>query len=444
MRAIWHWFREAPISSSRLDAPIAEQKYIQYRNHVLYGSMVGYALFYFCRKNLSVALPLMSRDLGYSNTDLGVLGSTLYVVYGLSKFLSGVVADRANPRSFLVVGLVLSALVNFAFGFSSSLMVFIALWAVNGFFQSTGAPASAKMLATWFSAGERGTKTAIWNISHQGGGGLVLIVAGFLVAHYGWRGAFIGPALISFVGAFVVWKYLHDRPESLGLPPIEEFRGEPSVSDPEAETAPLAQLVFERVLANPRVWITAMASLSIYIVRYGALDWAPKYLFEVRHASIETAGMNASLLELIGIPGALVCGWASDKYFQARRAPVVIVSLVLLCLSTWCLYLVPEGHLWLDTVVLAAIGFFTYGPQMLMAGVAPVDASHKRVAAAAVGFVGLMSYVGATLSAGVTGWLLDRSGWPAAFAFWSAAAILGALFCIPLWRVSPTLSKSTT
>jgi MFS transporter, OPA family, glycerol-3-phosphate transporter len=427
------YLREQPAAPRLSDAAEIDRRYAALQNQVLYGSMVAYGLFYFCRKNLSVALPLMGDDLGYSNAQLGVLGSWLYVTYGVCKFLSGTMADRLNPRVFMTAGLMLSAMANVVFGLSSAIVVLTAAWAANGLLQSTGAPASAKMLAVWFGAAERGTKTGIWNISHQAGGGIVLLVAGLFAASFGWRGAIIGPAIIALVFGVVVARFLHDHPQAHGLPPIAERMGE---ADDEDGGLTALQLLVRRVLLNRRVWFVALASCFTYVVRYGALDWAPKYLYEVRQMSIASAGANASLLELTGIPGALLCGWLSDRYFAARRAPVVITSLVLLGASIWLLFRVPAGNPWLDATLLAFIGFFTYGPQMLLAGVAPVDMSSRRVAAAAVGFTGLMSYAGATLSSAGTGWALDRWGWEAAFNFWILAAIVAALSCVPLWRES--------
>src|SRR5438067_3181356 len=172
----------APPDAPRLDPALAGARYARLRNLVLYGSMVGYGLFYFCRNNLKIALPLLQEDLKFTNDEVGQLGSLLYVTYGLSKFGTGLIADRANARMLIVTGLVLSGFINVWFGLSRTLGTFCFLWALNGFVQSFGAPASAKLLANWFTPSERGTKTGIWNISHQGGGGLVLSVAGFFAA----------------------------------------------------------------------------------------------------------------------------------------------------------------------------------------------------------------------------------------------------------------------
>src|SRR5581483_11125557 len=196
-------------------------------------------------------------------------------------FLTGLVADRASPRAVMFVGLVLSVAVNIAFGLSSTVGVLAALWTLNGVVQAAGAPASAKIMAVWFSAGERGAKTGIWNISHQGGGGLVIAFAGWCGEYYGWRGAMLLPTLVAFVGLFVVLPFLHDRPSSHGLPPIEAWKPEESAQpSPDEESEPLLWLVIWKVLLNPRVLLIAFASCCTYVVRWAELQWLPDYLQE--------------------------------------------------------------------------------------------------------------------------------------------------------------------
>lgn len=426
--------REANEAPRIEDAALVATTYRKKRNQVLVASMVAYGLFYFTRGNISSALPLLQSELKIPEDELGKIGATLFWSYGICKFLTGLVADRSNPRVLMVGGLIVSALLNIAFGCTSAFPLLCVIWGLNGVVQSFGAPASAKVIAVWFSAGERGTKTGIWNISHQGGGGLILIFAGLCAQLLGWRGAMIGPALVALVGAVLVGPYLYDRPESEGLPPVEQFRNE---TVDEVGTESFFAVLFYRVLLNPRVWVIALASLCTYFVRYGALYYAPKYLRDVRGMPIGLASSSSSLLEFLGIPGALLCGWISDR-LGARRAPVVFVSLVLLGASTWALFRVPPNHPGLDLLLLGAIGFFTYGPQMLLAGVAPVDMSSKRVAAAAVGFTGLMSYLGAGLSTRFAGELIKSSGnYGPAFDMWAKAAFTGAVLCIPLWYATP-------
>jgi phosphoglycerate transporter family protein len=432
-------FKE-PAEAPRIqDQAEVKKKYAYWRRRMLYGSLIGYGLFYFTRKNISVAMPLLSKELGLSNTDLGILGTLLYISYGVFKLLFGFVGDRVNPRRFMAVGLALSALMNLFFPFSTSLIAFGVFWFLNGIFQASGAPPCAKICVRWFSLSERGTKWGIWNISHQAGGGLVLIIAGWFAAWWGWQAVFIGPAIICGLGVLFIANRLRDRPQELGLPPIEEYRNDPE-SSPDDETIlkenhfPFYKLVIRRVLLNPYLLLLALSSMCLYVVRYGSLDWATKYLSEVKGHDIGWASTYSSLLEFVGIPGMLLAGWLSDKVFSARRAPICIISLLLLAGSIGLLYMVPPGYVWLDCAALAAIGFFTYGPQMLIAGVAPADACGAKVAAAAVGVTGLFSYLGAAMSSLGTGVMVDHFGWIGGFSLWIGFAILGAIFIVPLWN----------
>jgi MFS transporter, OPA family, sugar phosphate sensor protein UhpC len=439
LEALVAFFREPPAREPLRDHAEIDRTYRRWRLQMLVASTAGYGFFYLTRKNISVALPLLSKHLGYSNTQLGLLGSLLYVTYGLGKLGFGLIGDRVDPRRFMAVGLILSAICNVAFGLSSSLLLLSLFWGLNGFFQSSGAPPCAKICVRWFSVSERGTKWALWNISHQAGGGVILVLAGFFAAHFGWRGVFLGPALLCLGGAAFIYAFVRDRPEELGLPPIELYRADPELrgGDTGAVEAQesFAHLVVRRVLLNPQLLMLACGSMCVYVVRYGTLDWAPKFLAEVKHQPIEWAGGLSSLIEFVGIPGMLLAGWISDRFFDARRAPICFIYLLALAAVTLAFFFVPPGERVLAAVAVGAIGFFTYGPQMLLAGVAAADTCGAQVASAAVGVTGLMSYVGAIATSLGTGALVDRYGWRGGFALWIGFTLLGALLMLPLWRL---------
>jgi OPA family sugar phosphate sensor protein UhpC-like MFS transporter len=430
------WFREPPDAPPITNPAVVDATYRRLRWRVLTVALVGYALFYFTRKNISVALPLLSADLGYTNAELGVLGALLYVSYALSKVLFGLVGDRADGRKLMAAGLMLSALANLFFSFSTSLVVFGGLWFLNGAFQASAGPACAKTCARWFSVSERGTTWAIWNSSHMIGGGLVLVLAGWLGAHAGWRGIFAGPALICMAGAVFIWFSMGDRPEARGLPPIDQYRDDPEEDARHADgTPPTLREVVRLLFTNRRLMVCAAGSLCVYVVRYGALDWSAKYLVEAKGETIQAAGTITSLVEFAGIPGCLAAGWLSDRVFGARRAPVSVLCLLGLAASLVLFRMVPAGHPWWDAAALSAVGFFTYGPQMLLAGVGAADAVGGRLAAAANGVTGLFAYMGAILSAVGTGLALDRWGWDGGFVIWVAFALLGAALVSTTWNV---------
>jgi len=429
------FFREPPEAPRLTDEAAVDRDYRRLRPRMLAAAMGGYALFYFTRKNISVALPLLSRDLGYTNAQLGILGSLLYASYAVSKPLYGLAGDRADGRRIMVVGLVLSALVNLAFPLSTGLAFFGALWFLNGAFQSAAGPACAKTTARWFSVSERGTWWAVWNTSHMLGGGGVLLLAGWLGAHGGWQAVFVGPALLCLAGAVVLYVTMGDRPETFGLPPVEVWRRDPEqAGGPGEPDGPFWQGFLRHVLFNRALLLLAGGSLCTYVVRYGALDWAAKFLVEAKGQDIATAATVTSLVEFAGIPGCLAAGWVSDRCFGARRAPVCVFLLAALAGSLWLFRAVPPGHPWLDALALSLTGFLTYGPQMLLAGVGAADACGSRWAAAAVGVTGAFSYVGAIVAGAGTGLLVDSFGWDGGFALWSASALAGAVLVVPLWN----------
>ena len=164
-----------------------------YRMRVMLAITVGYAFAYTCRLALSIVKkPLIDAGI-FSPTDLGLIGSALLYSYALGKLVNGFLADHANIRVFFAFGVLVSALINVAMGFSTLLWVSVALWALNGWFQGFGAPSGIVSLAQWFGNRERGRFYGIWSTAHSIGEGLTFVAIGALVAWFGWRGGLLGP-----------------------------------------------------------------------------------------------------------------------------------------------------------------------------------------------------------------------------------------------------------
>jgi OPA family sugar phosphate sensor protein UhpC-like MFS transporter len=403
--------------------------YKHWRVRTMYAMFVGYAVYYFCRKNLSAATPDLLADLGYTKTQLGVLWSALYLTYGISKFVMGIVGDRSNPRYFMAIGIFLSAICNIFFGMSSSLWMLGIFWALNGWVQGMGWPPCARLLTHWYSAGERGTWWGIWNSAHQVGGALILVIGGYLTQHYGWRSAMVVPAFAGILVAFFLVNRLRDTPESMGLPSIEAWRNDHTHAENEAkldEKHPVKDILFNQVLNNPLIWFLSIGNFFVYLVRYGAMDWAPTFLVEVKQSSIAGASVKTAGFEIIGITGAFFAGWASDRFLKGRRAPLNVAYMLILAFAVFGFWKIPPGHPWLDAALLSAVGFLVYGPQMLV-GVSAADVVSKSASATATGFTGLWGYIGSIASGVGTGMVVDHFGWTGGFMFFIAASILGAI-----------------
>jgi len=451
LSSIVKFFKEPPIKEVIADENKVKKDYANCRLRMFYSCFIGYTTFYLCKKNIAVALPGLSHDFGYTNTELGLLGSSLYLTYAIGKFVNGVLADGSDVRKFMPTALIMSALANLCllisallitpghasfFGLPSATVLLWLLaffWGANGWFQSAGFPAVAKSLTYWYSNSERGTKWSMWSCSHQVGTFLSVIVSGFLVAHYGWKMAFLAPALLAIVVGLWLFNRLRDKPETLGLPCVEEFREEP-VSDKCAEdtdTRTYGQIFKENILFNKTIWLLAIAYIFVYVIRFGAEDWMIKFLSESKHNSMELASLKLSALPLFGIVGTIMAGVISDKVFKGQRAPVNLIYLVGVAVSLILLKYNTVSNI--DFVLIGLVGAFTYGPQMMIGGLCAVESSSKKVASAATGFTGTFGYIGAILSATGTGMVVDKFGWNGAIWYWVAAALICIVICTVLF-----------
>jgi sugar phosphate permease len=424
------------------DAAAIDRRYRYWRVRVMYSMMIGYAVFYFVRININMAAKAITDEFQISNTQWGHLLSIATIIYGISKFLSGVLADVVRPKYIMATGLLVSAAINLSFGFGHTVACFTVLWAANNLFQGMGMPPCSRLLTRWYSPREIGSAWGLWNASHQIGGAIVSVGGGYLVGHYGWRSVFWVPGLIAMAVGVWLFNRLPDSPEAMGLPPVETYRNDGVAIASEA-ALPFRTVFGEQILRNPWVWLVSIANFFVYIVRIGILSWGPKYLQEAGGFSVGQAGGIQAAFEAAGIFGALLAGWLSDGPFRGRRGPVSVIFMTLLVAAVGALLVVPRGHLVLMSAIFASLGFLVYGPQLLVA-VAAADFATKPAAASAVGLTGLFGYMGAAVCGTATGWLVDHHGWNAAVWFYLCGAVAGALMLALTWnKTTPALSAST-
>ena len=444
------FFKEPPAREVTMSEEEIRDTYEHFRWRIFYSSFVAYVVFHLCRKNIAVALPSMGKALNLSNTELGLLGSSLYITYGMGKFINGVLADKSNVRTFLPTALILSAICNICFVLSALfvtpghvsffglpsatvlLWLLCFFWGANGWFQSCGFPPVAKSLSYWFSNSERGTKWSLWSTSHQIGVFSTVMLSGFVIEHLGWMAAFYIPAIICAITGIWLFDRLRDKPQTLGLPDVEKFRNEPQVKceNPEDKDERSYFEIFKKhILCNPIIWMLAIAYIFVYIIRFGTEDWLVKYLVEVKGNSLTLASAKLSTLALVGAGGAILAGVISDKIYKSNRTPINIIFLICLIISLLAFAKNPAENNILDFVYAAMIGMFTSGPQMLIGGLCAVESSSKKVASASIGFTGIFGYIGAAMSSGGTGFLVDKFGWNGAIGFWLVSTLICILIC---------------
>ena len=408
-------------------------------------TMIGYALYYFIRKNLSIAMPLLG-EIGVSKVQLGAFLTCGGIVYGVGRFLNGIVADRNSARKVMALGLVICAGVNIAFGCVPPVVWLMGLlWIGNSYFQGMGVGPCIKTLPQWFPPEELSTKQSIWNLSHSLGAGAVFALCGwFLIpAFHSWRLCFIMPALIALVGAAAILLLFKDSPTDLGFPAILTTSAKPL--ETAEERAAYKAYVREHVFRNPRVWTIAVADFFVYTVRFAALDWGIVLLMETKGLSLAQATTLCFVFEIIGGNcGMVVAGWATDRFFGSRAHRTSVFCLLGAALAILVFWTVPtSAPLAVKLVPFLFIGFFIYGPQALL-GIATTQQATPRAAGVAGGFVGIFSYASTVLSGVGFGYIAQRWGWNAAYVTVVVAALLGAMALLPIWRAGVSRCEAPT
>lgn len=406
--------------------------YKKLRFKVFLGIFIGYAAYYLVRKNFSLIMPNLIEQ-GYTKAELGWVLSAISIAYGLSKFIMGNVSDRANPRIFLSLGLVLSASTMILMGlvpvFTSSVSVMFVVLFINGWFQGMGWPACGRTMVHWYSIKERGTKMSVWNVAHNVGGGLIgpLAILGLAIFN-DWQSALYFPAMVALLIAVGVYFLMEDTPQSCGLPPIEKWRNDypPEYNEKSFEKELSGKdIFFKYVFSNRFLWYIAFANAFVYLIRYGVLDWAPTYLKEARHYDLSESGWAYFLFEYAGIPGTLLAGWISDKVFGGRRAPASILYMIFVTAAIFFYW--KSESLLIINLSLIIIGFLIYGPVMLI-GVHALDLVPKKAAGTAAGLTGLFGYMGGALFANIAmGYIVEHFDWDAGFKILILASIISIL-----------------
>lgn len=419
-------------------------------HQVIWMLWLTYGAFYFCRNNLAVALPGIEEDFGYSKVQMGAVLLSLKVAYGLGQFLNGQLAERFSPRTMLALGMIGSALLNIIFGFGTALYFFLFVWAFNGYCQSLGWTPCVRVLGNWVPTTRRGRAMGIIGTGYQLTAGLTFVVAGVAVSVMGWRGALWVPPAVLLAAAAIMLAFLRETPDATqNLNTGESTRQQ--ARQPQSFVRNL-----KLTLTNPALWLLAVSLGLLNACRYGFIDWGVSHLFSIEKerlaavtsvspiktadaldAAVLSSAIKYAVLPVGGILGSLWAGWASDRYFNSRRAPVTCGLLVLLGLLTIAYDAVARISFVGTLLMLLAIGFTIYGPQVLLVGTAPTDLAKEGTAAAAAGFVNCMGYFGAALFGDLlTGHLAENFGWKVAILMWAAWAFLAAALVALLWNKS--------
>lgn len=449
---ILDFFKTSAPSTYRVPEEQVDKTYKRLRFQSFLAGTFGYALYYVCRLSMGVMKqPLI--DAGLLNaTQLGIIGACLYWAYAIMKLINGFLADSSNIKRFMALGLTVSVLMNFVMGIlgvtalkggianTTLFVLFAVCWAINGGAQSMGAPPAIIALSRWYPLRIRGTYYGFFSSSHNIGEGLSFVFVGMLVASFGWKWGFFGAALAGLLGIVLILLFLHDTPESKGLPPIEVLAGEAEAKEelsPEAKRAETKRMQ-AAVVKNPGVWILALASAFMYMSRYAINEWGVIFMQDAKGYDLAGAAAIIGINPIFGIIGTVVSGWLSDVLFKGDRKYPAFVAGILEAIAL-ALFLFGGPSKWLNILAMVLFGIAIGVLISFLGGLMAVDLVPRQATGAALGIVGLASYAAAGLQNVITGLLMDSGAsgvrdytyvkW-----FWLAAAVISFLLPILNWR----------
>jgi OPA family sugar phosphate sensor protein UhpC-like MFS transporter len=446
---LYSFYRISKPSKESVSPENVKETYKSLRNRTFWGATIAYSLYYVCRMSINVVKqPLIDEDI-LSAGQLGLIGSALLFVYAVGKFLNGFIADYCNIRRFMATGLFISAVVNLlmgAFGLFDGMLptmlifiMFAVLWGINGWMQSMGSAPGVISLSRWFPQSRRGSYYSLFSTSPYIGEFISYNLLALVVAWLGWQAGFIVAAIAGLAGALIILIFVSDTPESCGLPSVQELSGEAMTKEDKMPTRELQKMI----LKHPGIWVIAISSAFIYITRYAIAGWGVLFLQKARGFDLADASQVIAFSAISGVLGTVLAGWLSDRVFRGDRVKPAVLSGILGTLSL-ILFLFVGGGFVLNIFYVSLFSLATGVLYCIVAGLMAVDIVPRKATGAALGVVGISSYVAAGIQDIASGYLIqgftDQVGGvdiynfgPVSW-FWVAAAVISFVLPVLNWK----------
>lgn len=449
--SLYSFYRISKPSQDSVPENEVRSTYASLRNKTFWGVTVAYSLYYVCRMSLSVVKQPLIDEGVLTAGQLGVIGSALLFVYAVGKFMNGFIADYCNIRRFMFTGLAISAAVNLLMGIlgiingsvaipvGAIFFLFAILWGINGWMQSMGAAPGVINLSRWFPQSKRGTFYSIFSASPYLGEFISFILTGLIVGAVGWQWGFVAAALAGAAGAVLILLTVSDTPESKGLPSIQQLSGEPVKPVDKMPTRELQRMIFR----HPGIWVIALSSAFIYITKYAIAGWGVLFLQKERAFTLEEATQIIAFSAILGVLGTVLAGWLSDKVFNSDRIKPAILSGALAFISL-ALFLFAGGGYIMNIVYVSVFSLAMGVLYCIVAGLMAVDIVPRKATGAALGIVGISSYVAAGLQDITSGYLIEYNTMqvdgvdvynfgPVSY-FWLLAALVSFILPVVNWK----------
>ena len=412
---LYSFYRVSKPSGKNVPEGEVKEQYKRLRNRTFWGATAAYSLFYLCRLSMGVVKkPLIDEGL-FSASELGIIASAFYFIYAIGKFLNGFIADYCNARRFMATGLIVSSVINLLMGAMglvngymdvpgwALLAIFVVLWGFNGWVLSMGSPAGIVSLSRWFPQSSRGTFYSIFCSTPYIGEALSMAVTGSVVAAFGWEYGFIASAAGGFLGVGVILTTVSDTPQSNGLPSVQEISGEEVRKVDKMPTKEIQRMV----LRSPAIWIIAISCALINLTKYGLMEWGVLYLQGAKGYSLEISSWVIGFSAIFAILGTVGAGWLSDVVFKGNRTrPAFLSGMIAMIALT--LFLFAPGDKLMMAIYVSVFSLAVGVLYCIVSGLMAIDIVPRKATGAALGVVGISSYMTIGLQNIVSGLLIDR------------------------------------
>ncbi|HTR41380.1 MAG TPA: MFS transporter [Pseudomonadales bacterium] len=385
--------------------------------------ILGYIGVYLCRKNFGVAVPLLQSSFHVDKAQIGAVDSYATIAYAAGKFFWGPnVIDRFGGKICFFLLLTGVAIFSGASAFATTLPMLALFYMANRFCGSGGWESMVKMVPDWFPARHMALAMAFLSLSFVFGGVCAVLLAGQVAAMTGnnWRAMMGFPSIVLLGIIGICWIVL-SREKKL----------------PHATAAGKSEWKFSRIfdLAKiPQFWIVCGLSFVLTITRETFNVWTVDFLkTDAHHMSTRLAALLSTPFDAMGAVGILLLGWILDRLSPRKRNWLLFGILTAVAALIFGLPFFAHMQLWVVVTAIGLIGFLSYGPYSLLAGVLAVEIRGKDFVATVAGLVDASGYVAGIVSGYCFGWILDHGGYQLGFHVLGVTTLAAALLCLVLY-----------
>lgn len=376
------------------------QSSLSRQQNLMVGALCAtYGLLYLGRVNISVVLPLLAIELDVSRAEIGILGTVFFWTYGIGNFVNGEIGSRVSPVRLVGMGLLVTAVVNLAFGFQTSLLAMLALWSINGLAQSAGWPPMIRILAERLDRSQIKRVSTVMPFSYVIGTVVTWTLIGALATSDNWRLAFWLPGLVLLLMAALWGKAGSGAPTS----PSSGIR--------------LASIIHEARGVGFALLVSALAGF----VRNGSIIWLPTYILDSELIGDNLVGALAAITQLVGIPGLLLA-----HRRVARSNQVLTTAVLLLGAAGLAFLLLAQTAGTLSLLVLCLAMMLLGGAFGLVTSSMPLILAPRGRASSVAGTLNMMATFAGGLAGFGIGGIVEASGWEAVFGLWGIMLLLAS------------------